>query len=167
MTITLVRVVAVLAALLTSSLPTRAAAQAGRGSTSSARDSAEVARIVAAYGAALASGDSTAALSLLAPDAVILESGDVETREEYRRHHLPADIEFARAVRSEHSPIRVSVESDVAWAWSSNTAVGSFRGRPLSSAGVELMVLSRGPDGRWLIRAIHWSSHSKRPPSPA
>ena len=44
-------------------------------------DSAAVAAVLARYDAALASGDSAAALALLAPDAVILESGGMETRE--------------------------------------------------------------------------------------
>jgi hypothetical protein len=59
----------------------------------------DVARTVEQYHRALAAGDSTAALTLLAPDAVILESGGVETRDEYRGHHLPGDVAFARAVR--------------------------------------------------------------------
>ena len=166
MTVTRVRAATVLIAALTWTVSARLSAQAASGGSSSARDSVEVARVVTAYRSALASGDSAAALSLLAPDAVVLESGDVETREEYRRHHLPADIEFARAVHSEQTPVQVSVEGNAAWAWSSSTTDGSFRGRSVRSAGVELMVLSRRQDGSWQIRAIHWSSHSRRPSSP-
>jgi uncharacterized protein (TIGR02246 family) len=125
-------------------------------------ESTAVAEVVRRYGAALASGDSTAALALLAPDAVVLESGSVETREEYRGHHLPADIAFARAVRSEDSPVRVTVLGDAAWAWSTSTTQGEYRGRAINNASAELMVLSRGADGRWLIRAIHWSSRARR-----
>lgn len=65
-----------------------------------ANDSAAVAAMVHEYHQALASGDSTAAMALLATDAVILESGGIETREEYRSHHLQSDIAFARAVTS-------------------------------------------------------------------
>jgi ketosteroid isomerase-like protein len=114
------------------------------------------------YGAALAAGDSATALDLLAPDAVILESGAVETREEYRSHHLPGDIAFARAVRSEDSPARVTIVGDAAWAWSTSVTQGEYRGRAVNSAGAELMVLTRGSDGRWRIRAIHWSSRARR-----
>ena len=57
------------------------------------RDSAEVVAVVARFHGALASGDSAAALGLLDRDAIILESGAAETRDEYRSHHLPADIE--------------------------------------------------------------------------
>ncbi len=125
-------------------------------------DSAQAARTVTAYGRALATGDSTAALALLAPDAVILESGGMETREEYRSHHLPSDMEFARAVRSVDSPVRIMVRGDVAWAASTSVTQGTFRGRPVNSVGAELMVLTRGPDG-WKIAAIHWSSRARRP----
>lgn len=125
-------------------------------------DSAAVAQAVTDYHAALARGDSVAALALLAPDAVILESGGLESRDEYRAHHLPGDIGFARAVPSRRGPIRVTLAGDVAWAISSSETTGTFRDRAINSTGVELMVLSRTPEG-WRIRAIHWSSRSRRP----
>ena len=79
--------------LLLSFTTTKAAAQ-------SARDSTAVLRTVDQFHRALASGDSVAALALLAPDVAILESGGSETLADYRGHHLPADIEYARAVPS-------------------------------------------------------------------
>jgi len=123
-----------------------------------AEDSTAVAMAVERYHRALGAGDSVAALSLLADDAVILESGDIETREEYRAHHLGADMAFARAVRGTREPVRVVVRSNVAWALSSSTARGTFRGRSIDSQGAELMVLIRDRGG-WKIHAIHWSSH--------
>lgn len=136
---------------------------AAGGSTSAAgTDSADVAGVVGAYHHALSTGDSAAALALLAPDAVILESGGMETRAEYRNHHLPGDIAFARAVRAERAPVRVAVRGDVAWAWSTSVTQGNYRGRAVNSAGAELMVLTRTNDGRWLISAIHWSSRARR-----
>jgi ketosteroid isomerase-like protein len=124
-------------------------------------DSAAVAAVVERYHRALESGDSVGALALLTTDAVILESGGIETREEYRSHHLPADIAFARAVKSVRGPVRVVVRADVAWATSTSTTEGEFRGRPINSAGAELMVLTRTTEG-WKINAIHWSSRSRR-----
>ncbi len=126
-----------------------------------ATDSSDVAAVVTRYHSALASGDSTAALALLADDAVVLETGSVETKSEYRAHHLPADIEFARAVPSQRSAITVRVRGDVAWASSTSTTQGEFRGRVVNSNAAELMVLSRERDG-WKIRAIHWSSRARR-----
>lgn len=123
-------------------------------------DSAAVAAAVNRFHAALAAGDSAASLALLAPDAEVLESGERETRAEYRAHHLAADIEFARAVRSERGPVRVRVHGDVAWATTMSTTRGTFRGRAIDSTGAELMVLVR-TDGGWRIAAIHWSSHRR------
>lgn len=125
-------------------------------------DSSAVARVVERFTTALGSGDSTTALSLLADDAVILEGGGVESRAEYRSHHLPADIGFSRAISSRRGPIIVRVSGDVAWASRTSTAEGTFRGRAVKSSAAELMVLTRGPGG-WTIRAIHWSSRSRRP----
>lgn len=132
--------------------------QAGR----AASDSADVAAVVDGFHRALASGDSVSAMSLLAADAVILESGGVETREEYRSHHLPGDIAFARAISSTRGALRVTIQGDVAWVTSSSTTVGSYRDRAINSAGAELMVLSKSANG-WRIRAIHWSSRARRP----
>ena len=126
------------------------------------RDSADVAAAVHAYDRALRAGDSTAALALLAPDAVVLESGGIETREEYRSHHLPGDIAFVRSVPSQSGPVNVRVRGDVAWAWSTSVSQGEYRGRQINSAGAELMVLTRTPSG-WMISAIHWSSRARRP----
>ena len=123
-------------------------------------DSAAVADAVHRFHTALEAGDSTAALALLAGDAVILESGGVETREQYRSGHLRSDIAFAQAVRAERSAIHVIVRGDVAWATSTSTAQGEFRGRPVNSSGAESMVLVREPD-RWRISSIHWSTRSR------
>ena len=123
-------------------------------------DSLAVARAVERFHAALAAGDSAAALALLAPDVVILESGGSENLEQFRSHHLPADIEFARAVKTERGPLRVVIRGDVAWASSTSTAAGQFRGRQVNSMGAELALLVRTSDG-WRIHAVHWSSRSR------
>jgi uncharacterized protein (TIGR02246 family) len=123
-------------------------------------DSAAVAAVVARFHDALAAGDSAAALALLADDAVVVESGAVETREQYRRHHLPADIGFARAVRSERAPVRVTVRGEAAWTVATSATRGTYRGRPVNADGAEVMVLARTADG-WRIAAIHWSSRRR------
>lgn len=128
---------------------------------SAASDSAAVASTVNGYHAALARGDSAGALRLLAADAVILENGSLETREEYRSHHLPADIEFAQAVPTRRGAVQITVSGDLAWASSASVTQGSYRERAINSAGAELMVLSRTEAG-WVIRAIHWSSRTLR-----
>ncbi len=131
-----------------------------------ASDSARVAEVVAEFHAALSAGDSAKALSLLADDVRILESGDLETWADYRAHHLPADIAFAQAVTSTRVVDYVSVRGDVAWVVSTSRTTGSFRDRPIRSAGAELMVLAR-EQGGWTIEAIHWSSRPMRTPPSA
>lgn len=123
-------------------------------------DSAAVAAALEQFHAALATGDSTAVLSLLAPDALIVEAGGVETRDEYLGHHLPGDLAFARAVERAHGPIRVRVEGDAAWPLRQAPPAGTYRGREIDSAGAELAVLRRTSDG-WMITAIHWSSRTR------
>ena len=127
-------------------------------------DSASVVGVIQRFHAAMAAGDSATVMSLLASDAVILESGGVETRTQYQSHHLPGDINFAKSITSTRGPVGVLVRGDVAWAWSTSTTTGESRGRPVNSMGAELMVLTRTPSG-WRISAIHWSSRARRPPA--
>lgn len=134
-------------------------ARSGRGQASS--DSASARAAVERFHAALASGDSASALALLAPDVIILESGGVETRDEYRSHHLPGDMAFARAVKGERNVTRIVVRGDVAWVSGTSVTQGEYRGRQINSTGAELVVLTRTPEG-WRIAAIHWSSRARR-----
>lgn len=124
-------------------------------------DSAAAVATVDRLHALLESGDSAGVLGLLADDVVVLESGGFEDRAEFRSHHLPADIAYARAVRSERTVRAVRVEGDVASVASTSVARGEFRGRQINSAGAELMVLRRTTAG-WRITAIHWSSRARR-----
>jgi len=126
-------------------------------------DSTAVARVVSQFHAALAAGDSLAALALLADDVVILEAGGMETRTEYRAHHLAADLQFAQTVPSTSGPTLVTVQGGVAWAITASTTTGTFRGRAVNSDGAELMVLTL-EDGVWRIRAVHWSSRRRSAP---
>jgi len=120
-------------------------------------DSAVVAEVVDAFHRALASGDTARVRAVLGRGVRVLESGGLETRDEYLSHHLPGDMAFAAAVARERGPIEVTVAGDVAWAVSSSRSTGSFRGNEIDSQGVELMVVAREA-GAWKIQAIHWSS---------
>lgn len=128
----------------------------------SVSDSASVVAVVEQFHAALARGDSARAFELLAPDVMVLESGGLETAAEYRSHHLPGDIAFAQAVKSERKIEQVRVSGDAAWVVATSTTQGTFRDRPVNSVGVELMVLVRR-QGAWLISAIHWSARRPAP----
>lgn len=120
-----------------------------------------VTAVVDAYHSALASGDSATALTLLADDVTILESGGVETKAQYRSGHLRGDMAFAQAVPRERGEIHVQMAGDVAWAWSTSVTQGRMGDRDVNSQGAELMVLQR-VDGAWKIKAIHWSSRARR-----
>jgi ketosteroid isomerase-like protein len=124
---------------------------------------ADVVAVVDAFHHSLATGDSATALSLLADDVTILEGGAVEDKEHYRSGHLAGDMRYAAAVPRERGDVQVRVVGDVAWAWSTNVARGTMGDREVNSQGAELVVLGR-VDGRWLIRAIHWSSRQLRRP---
>lgn len=130
------------------------------GAQSTSADSSAIARTIADFHAALERGDSAAAIALLAPGAVILESGSAESVAEYRSHHLPADIEFARAIKSVRTGLRIQVRGAMAFAAATSTTQGEFKGRAVNSAGAELLVLERGQGG-WMISAIHWSSRRR------
>jgi ketosteroid isomerase-like protein len=123
---------------------------------------ADVQKVVDAFHAGIKSGDSAAVMRLLAPDVLLLEAGGIETRAQYEKDHLPADIEFEKSVTTAFQPNRVTVLGDTAWAVSTSEYKGTFRERPVDSVGVELMILSRDASG-WRIRAIHWSSRTRKP----
>ena len=150
-----------LAAAAAAVLVAAAAAKPGQ-AQGSMPDSAQIVLTVERFHSLIAAGDSLAALALLSDDAIILESGGVETKAEFREHHLAADIEFARSTKSSRRITSVARRGDVAWVVSTSTATGTFRGRPIDSSGAELMVLVASRDG-WRVSAIHWSSRTRRP----
>lgn len=127
-----------------------------------AADREAIASAVHDFHEALARGERAAVLSLLAPDAQIVEMGHHETREEYENGHLAADIEFAKAVRTTPGTMIVRQEGTVAWTTLTGRSTGRFQGREVDSENAELMVLTKTKDG-WRIRGIHWSSHSQIP----
>ncbi|HKS05991.1 MAG TPA: DUF4440 domain-containing protein [Gemmatimonadaceae bacterium] len=126
-----------------------------------AADSAAVVDVATRFHAALATGDSTAALALLTDDVTILESGGAETRAQYREHHLPADIAYAKAVKSTRAIQKVVVSGDVAWLAATSTTTGEFNGRAVNSSGAETIVFARTAQG-WKISSVHWSSRARR-----
>jgi len=121
----------------------------------------QVVTVVDAFHAALVAGDSTTALSHLADDVIILESGGVENKEHYRSGHLAGDMRFAQAVPRKRGEIKVSFVGDVAWAHSTSVTQGRMGDNEINSRGAELVVLAR-ENGTWKIKAIHWSSRQRK-----
>ena len=107
------------------------------------------------YGA-ISAGDEAAAMKLIAPDAVFVESGRIETRAEYEANHLPTDIEFESKVKAMRGPLRVTFDGrDTAWVIST---AEYDEGNPEKYINTQLMVLTRDT-GDWRIRTISWSSN--------
>jgi ketosteroid isomerase-like protein len=113
-----------------------------------------------AFYAAMKTGDTAAAMQQIAPDAVFVESGQLETRAEYEANHLPADIGFEKQVTGKRGPMQVKVEGDTAWVIATTEYDGTFDQRPVNFVSAQLAVLTRG-DGNWRIRSIHWSSRQR------
>jgi ketosteroid isomerase-like protein len=126
-------------------------------------DAAAVTAVVSGFHTALKAGNAAEVMRLLAADALLLEAGGIETRAEYEKNHLPADIEFEKAIASTRTPSRVTVAGEAAWAVTTSEFKGTFQNRPVDSIGVELMVLSRDPAAGWRIRSIHWSGRARQP----
>lgn len=115
-------------------------------------------RIVDAFHAALASGDASAALALLADDAIIYESGGVERgKAEYASHHLAADAAFAKAVPSRVLRRVGGSDGAAAWILSEGRTTGQYRDRAVDRTTTETALLRR-VNGTWRITHFHWSS---------
>ena len=121
-------------------------------------DAAAITSTAEDFHKALAAGEPDRVMSLLSPDALIVEGGTVQTRDEYQREHLAEDIAYARAVPSTQRDVVVRQEGDVAWVTSTFRVTGKFHDKPVDDLAAETMVLTRTPAG-WRIRTIHWSSH--------
>jgi ketosteroid isomerase-like protein len=126
----------------------------------SAHTDAEVTAVLEAFYGAIKRGDAAAAMSVIAPDAVFVEAGKLETREEYEQNHLPADMAFERQVTGKRGPVRVTFAGDTAWLIATTDYDGTFDGGPVSFVGAQLMVLTYD-EGAWRIRSIHWSSRRR------
>ncbi|CAM3216775.1 DUF4440 domain-containing protein [Sphingomonas antarctica] len=116
------------------------------------------AAVVEAFHRSLKVGNIEAASALLASNALIYESGEVEhSKAEYASHHLPADAAFAKVTTRKVTRQSGNADADMAWIATESRTTGSYKGRAIDSASTETMVLRR--DGNaWKIVHIHWSS---------
>jgi ketosteroid isomerase-like protein len=128
-------------------------------SAPAAREEDIVAPLTAFY-AAMKTGDTAAAMRQIAPDAVFVESGKLETRAEYEANHLPADIQFESQVTGKRSPWQVKSQGDTAWVIATTEYDGTFDGAPVNFVSAQLAVLTR-TDNVWQIRSVHWSSRRR------
>lgn len=113
--------------------------------------------VVSAFHKALASGDAATAANLIDQRATIFEEGYVERgKADYVASHLPADIEFSRAVHEALERRDVVAGTDMAVVTSESRLTGTFKDKAVDRLSVETVVLRRGPAG-WRIVHIHWS----------
>ncbi|HJR54394.1 MAG TPA: nuclear transport factor 2 family protein [Gemmatimonadota bacterium] len=122
-----------------------------------ASDESAVRAAVQGFKAALAAGDSVAAIGFLHPDLVVYEGGHAETLSEYRAGHLAADMEFASAIETTALEQGVIVRPEMALWVSESESKGEFRGRTIDSHGTETMIVLPTDSG-WKILHVHWSS---------
>ena len=116
----------------------------------------DVTKVVDAFYGGITAGDTGAVMQLIAPDAVFVESGKIETRAEYEANHLPADIDFESKVKAKRGPLRVTSDSrDTAWVIST---AEYDEGNPEKYINTQLMILTHDT-GDWRIRSISWSSN--------
>ena len=123
-----------------------------------ATDEADVKAAIESFYSAMKKGDPKAAMAMIAPDAMFVESGRLETRQQYEESHLPADIDFEKQITGKRSPWNIKVNGDTAWGIASTTYEGTVDGADVNFVSRQLAVVTRGEDGKWLIRSIHWSS---------
>ncbi len=123
-------------------------------------DSLSVAGVVEQFHTAVVAADSAVAAGLLTAEALILESGGQETKEEYFSHHFFGDAAFLAATTREPATSQLRLIGDAAWVASISRIHGTARDRDVDINSAELMVLRRTPEG-WRIAAIHWSSRSR------
>lgn len=124
-------------------------------------DSIAVTTAVARFHDALTAGDSVRAVAMLASDALVLESGAIETRAEYLSHHLGADMAASKDSKGTRTVVHVRVAGDAAYVVSRTVTPPTGEEGSTGSQMAELMVLERTTTG-WKIQAIHWSSRRRR-----
>jgi len=114
--------------------------------------------VVDAFHAALRRGDTKAALTHLAENALIFESGGVERgKQEYASHHLGADSAFAQAAPGTVTRRAGEAVGAVAWIATEGRTTGTYKDKAIDRITTETMVLRR-LGGAWKIAHIHWSS---------
>ncbi len=123
-------------------------------------DSVVVAQTAVHFHEALVAGDSLKVATLLMKDARILESGGMETREEYLSHHFHSDSAFLKEIKRDTGISEVRVEGDFAWLATKNRMHGIYKGNEIDLNSAELMLLRNTTEG-WRIVAIHWSSRNR------
>jgi ketosteroid isomerase-like protein len=121
------------------------------------KDEAGVKATLENYYGAMKTGDTAKAMAQMAPDALFVETGKLETREQYEKNHFPYDFAFEKQITGTRTPWRITINGDTAWVIASTTYKGPVDGEDVNFVSSQLAVLTREMDA-WRIRSIHWSS---------
>jgi len=114
-------------------------------------------QVVQQFHQALQQGNRDLVLAQLSPSVQIFEGGAVErSRDEYKTHHLDADINYLKQVSSELLEQQIEIVGDVAYAVSRSSQKGEIKGKKIDRTGTESLVL-RHIQGQWQIVLVHWS----------
>jgi ketosteroid isomerase-like protein len=112
----------------------------------------------AKLGDAIKAGDVDVLRTLIGPDVLIFESGGIESSlAEYESHHMPADIAFMKAMKSELISRRVIEAGDTAIVMTQSRLTGEYKDKEMDLSSTETLVMEKA-DGHWKIVHIHWSS---------
>jgi ketosteroid isomerase-like protein len=117
---------------------------------------------VAAFHAALASGDKDKAIALIAPDITIYESGFVErSRDEYAGHHLVDDIKFSKVATRKVLQSTERRDGNMTVILEETETQANIKGKDMRLIGTETTVLQKIGDS-WRIVHFHWSSRKPK-----
>ena len=119
----------------------------------------EVVQVLDDFRMAIISNNQEEASELLTNDARILESGGIETKEEYLSHHFHSDGKFLSAMGQEVKSQKVKSNGKTAWLSTVSHMQGTYDDQDISINSAELAVLVK-IDGDWKISSVHWSSRS-------
>ena len=126
---------------------------------------AQAATVVDAFHAALKTGDTSKAESLLADAVLIFEAGGAErSRADYAANHLSADAAFARLATETLSRRSGGGGGNFAWIASESAVRPQAEGKAQSRITTETMILEKAA-GAWRIVHVHWSSRAAPMPS--
>lgn len=113
---------------------------------------------VTAFHAAIKAGERDKALAMLSPQVMIYESGHVEaSRDEYAKGHLGSDIDFSKQMTRKVLKHKEQISGNMALVLDETETSGTWKGKPMTSLGVETAVLEKSGD-TWVITHVHWST---------
>jgi ketosteroid isomerase-like protein len=110
-----------------------------------------------AFHAALQKGDRAAVLALLAPEVVVSEEGENQSREQYAAGHLGADIAFLKSASIKPVSVGSMPMGDTAMVGSRSEIRTSGNDKSVAMLSSEMLTLKKTPKG-WLITRIEWAS---------